>query len=247
MLLIDTYNVIHLPEAPPELVDGGAFALCRMLSRSRYAGREIALICDGTAPTGAARTTARGEDGGGFEVAFVGPHRSADDEIEARLRERGGPRVLVVSTDRRLRRAAKRARARSVTSGTFLGHLLADLTRKRAGLPAFASEVPLDPYSVAAWMEEFGMASEGVLERLGGAGRRAADPRSARDPRPADRGGAPPSPAQRESPFEPSEVDIGRVLEDPLLREAVREWGDRLPPGELDMRRWLEERGRGQR
>src|SRR5690606_38536231 len=132
--------------------------------RSRYAGRRVRVVCDGRPgpgwPRGGLLETAGGltwTRAGRAEVVWSGPGREADDVIEEVLATSRGLSILVVSSDRRLARAAARAGADRVGNGTFLDQLAAD-DRARAGdgTPACAAEVPLDRYSVARWMREFG-------------------------------------------------------------------------------------------
>lgn len=164
MLLVDAYNVLHQPGALALEID--VAGLCALIGASRYAGGRIVVVCDGTGGSGpeAAGAPDRGRLWGS-EVVFVGPGRSADDEIEARLRRSGGGGVTVVSDDRRLRRAASRARSQSLGSDRFLANLLHDHNRRRpAPRPRFAKDLPLDRYSIAHWMREFDLPLGTILE-----------------------------------------------------------------------------------
>ncbi len=254
MLLIDAFNVLHLPQAVVvgrslELAD-----LASLIGTSRYAGQAAVLVCDGSgdgsieAPRGKrARVRLAG-----VEVLFSGPGRSADDEIEARLRRGGGHGMIVVSDDRRLRRAASRVRAKSMASGVFLSHLLVSPGRdKKRAVPEFARDTPLDRYSIAHWMQEFGLTPGDLLERRG----EAAKPGKAKSrPRgkvsgPGISGGKPrPEEVPRRAKLPENPVLPACELEDdPVIRAALEEWRGKLRVEDLDMGQWLEERGRQRR
>ncbi|MFG0260011.1 MAG: NYN domain-containing protein, partial [Phycisphaerales bacterium JB041] len=140
MLLIDAFNVLHLPEAVAVGRALTAADLVSLIGTSRYAGQSVVLVCDGAGdgsidvPKGK-RWKVRLS---GVEVVFSGPDATADDEIEQRLRLGGGGGITVISDDRRLRRAASRVRARSLGSGAFLAHLLEPGGRtKKRPVPEF--------------------------------------------------------------------------------------------------------------
>ena len=188
MLLIDTSNVLHaigvLPEHLKELDVPG---LARLISASRYAKRRAVLVCDGVGPVSAAggagagggdlgvpsstNTAPSGKEIAGLDVVYAGASQEADDVIELLIARDSAPRrLLVVSTDRRLVRAANRRRAQSITSQAFLRHLAADSEKPKARpLPGFAAQVPLNEYAVGYWMSLFGY---GAMEGAAPAGER---------------------------------------------------------------------------
>lgn len=261
MLLIDAFNVLHLPQA---VVAGRSLVvadLAGLIGTSRYAGESAVLVCDGSgdgsvpAPPGK-RGRARVS---GVEVVFSGPGGSADDEIEARLRRGGGHGMTVVSDDRRLRRAASRVRAKRLGSGVFLAHLLkpGGQTGKRP-VPAFVRDIPLDRYAVAHWMEAFGLTPGDLLARGGSAasggqdrerGEGRSKPRSEGKPDSGGftvRYGSGANARKGALPAEPVLPDQD-LEDDPVIRAALEEWGGRLRVEDLDMARWLEDRGRAQK
>lgn len=267
MLLIDAFNVLHLPEAVQHGRAIDLAGLVGLIGSARYAGQRVILVCDGGGD--GSITPPRGRRGrvrvAGVEVVFSGPDRSADDEIEARLLRGGGHGVVVVSDDRRLRRAAARVRSRSLASGAFLAHLLSDERRPRS-VPRFARETPLDRYSVAHWMEAFGLSPEGLLDRRAGRAERGAGGTETvpASPTPSEAGewAVPIPDAQRgvaggtgggpEAGAVPDErvLRMERLADDPVIREALKAWRGRLTLDDLDMARWLSEHppgGRDQR
>lgn len=245
MLIVDTFNVLHCPGVLPTRLAGlGVPDLVRLISVSRYAARSITLVCDGGGSGGDS-----GVRMDGVRILFSGAGREADDLIE-RLIERfhRGNALEVVSSDRRLRRAARRFRAGWISSEAFLGALAEDERRpipKRGNV--LRGQVPLDRYSVRQWLEEFGLPTD-----AGGAaglpardeGSRAASP--ARTAPATGLGEAlrvslPPPLPTATAPASGTEGDGPAGIEgvDPLLLAALEEWRDRLRLDDLDMQRWL--------
>jgi predicted RNA-binding protein with PIN domain len=269
VLIIDAYNVLHTRGVlPPDLAGPGVPELVRLIGQSRYARRSVSVVCDGT---GAGSSGVRMGD---VRIVFAGRHQEADDVIEAMIRRfTHGRSLVVVSSDRRLRRAARRHGAVSLASAAFLAELAEDWGRgpsaKRGGVSPVALRVgpPLDPYSVEAWMREFGVEPPAVeRDALGGegaeirqSGRRTDEKKQQTKPAPpafGDRLEVPAiePPAERvervDVPLSGEAVrasaeagdDQGGIREedlDPVLRAALEEWRDRLTLDDLDMRRWL--------
>ncbi|MDX2017724.1 MAG: hypothetical protein SFY95_08820 [Planctomycetota bacterium] len=225
MLLIDAYNVLWAASRvglePLELAD-----LARLLIDSRYGRRPALLVCDGV-PEGFAASLGRLGDllGGRVRIRCAGPGREADDVIEELLEaapEQGLARGwVVVTSDRRLIRAARVVGARAMDAEDFLRHLAADDLRGRTApkRPAFATDLPLDPYSVGQWMREFGLDASDLPTPA----RRAELAPVPRAPKPA----APQAP-----PRAPDET-----LPDDRLDAEL--WAAGLDAVDIDMERWL--------
>ncbi|MAY74333.1 MAG: hypothetical protein CMJ31_06330 [Phycisphaerae bacterium] len=240
MLVIDTYNVLHVTGVlPPDLAGIDVPGLVRLLAESRFATRTTTLVCDGAGSRGS------GVRMGGVSVLFSGSDREADDVIETLIEKYAhGGGLSVVSSDKRIRRAARRRRAESIASEAFLEMLAQDHGRGRTpGPPVFTTEIPLDRYSVDHWLREFGIETTTPSRTV---------PSPARPRRTPAKSGPPPIvPDQRlpdrgrsgsESPADPSPaLDDGSlgVEIDPLLRAALEEWRGRLTLDDLDMERWV--------
>ena len=126
VLILDTYNVLHAIEGlGPEAADLTVDSLGRVISRSRYASMPCLLICDGNQGVngvvdGAPRVQRR----------FAGAGRDADSEIERLIAASTAPRrLVVVSSDHRIRRAAEKRDAEWVESPRFLSQILKDAER----------------------------------------------------------------------------------------------------------------------
>ncbi|MBZ0172974.1 MAG: hypothetical protein K8E66_11375, partial [Phycisphaerales bacterium] len=78
MLLIDAFNVLHLPQAVHDGHALGVPDLAGLIAAGRYAGARAVLVCDGAGPVECPDRA----DPRGIEIVFSGPDRSADDEIE---------------------------------------------------------------------------------------------------------------------------------------------------------------------
>jgi predicted RNA-binding protein with PIN domain len=90
-------------------------------------------------------------------VLYSGAGREADDLIEDLIDRfhRSNP-LIVVSSDARLRKAARRRRCERIGSETFLKHLANDAGRPTAARDphVLRAQVPLDAYSVDTWLRE---------------------------------------------------------------------------------------------
>lgn len=271
MLLVDAYNVVRaqwvLPPARRGIDVGG---LVRLIGRSRFAGRRLRVVVDGRPGPEFLRHGVFDTLGGPSwtrlgraEVVFSGREREADDVIEEILERTRGVAITVVSSDRRLIRAAGLAGADQIGNGSFLRLINEDLDREAAeAVPAFAAEVPLDRYSVAHWMREFGFDPGEV----GGTAEPTPEPPLQPPPRPKPGKDKPASAPKRGDSFgstlgvslpAPGEVPASPVPPvpagvaraglppeheslDPMLRDAFEEWYGSLHIGDLDMRKWVD-------
>ncbi|MEN0019429.1 MAG: NYN domain-containing protein [Planctomycetota bacterium] len=281
MLLIDVYNVLHAGSADPRVAAGLAGpmdtpGLARLLAASRYRRRARCLVCDGAPGADALGKKFDGSgklgqpqrlDAGrirfrafGAEVLYAGGGRSADDLIEAVLADDPGVRdVLVVSSDRRLQRSARRRRAASITSQAFLRQLVSDSEgASRSDLPGFATDVPLDAYSVAHWLSAFGYEVRDAPELAPEVPKPTVGPlreKAKPAPQPAKKAAKPrPRGMHREVAAQKPTAERPKLptgdgpaaqhdsidVSDPLLRQALEHWRGRLNVEDLDMRKWID-------
>ncbi|MCC6677417.1 MAG: NYN domain-containing protein [Phycisphaerales bacterium] len=263
MLLLDAYNILHTRGIlPPRLAGLEIPGLIHLIGRSRYAGRGLRLVCDGRRPpTDKASAMRSGEERvtlGPAEIWYAGEGKDADGLIEQILRmDSAARRMVVVSSDRRVQRAASRARAEFIGSETFLMHLVRDEEApRRSALPEFVTAVPLDGYAVAHWIREFGVGedwlgirssaplpgnSTGTPTPAGGAAGAPSD-LGIRDGLAASAGrGVPADAASGQDAAQRAAVPKSELEADPpeWVREAMRLWGDRLRLDDLDMQKWL--------
>jgi hypothetical protein len=265
MLLIDASNVLHVQGVLPQHLAGlGLPGLIRLIGASRHAGRRVTIVCDGG---GSARDS--GFRMANFQILFAGHGREADDVIEALIERyhRGNP-LEVVSSDRRLRRAARRRGAGSIASEDFLAQIVADEALPApTRINALREQVPLDAYSVQEWIREFGLPPAPAPKPT----QQQAPPPLPDTNRPSEPARRPPTAPRhppaligeplRITPLPGNAPDSGpaspppapeppaarRVTApanndgaiDPLLLAALEEWRGRLSLDDLDMQRWL--------
>ena len=242
MVIVDAYNVLMTEGSGGiDLPD-----LERLAGASRFASRGVVLVCDGVARGRSSPGSVAGAAGGsgrGVRVVQAGPGREADAVIEAMLEADSAPRrLLVVSDDRRLKRAARRSRAGWLGSLPFLARLREDEQRSPApALPSFATEIPLDRASVAYWMRQFGLDDEAPAPQDVRQKGRTKPPTPAPPPTPATpskpRRGVERADGAGVTPPSPPRLPAGERI-DPVLLDALEEWAIGLD--ELDMRRWLD-------
>lgn len=152
MLLIDAYNVLHTT-MPPALAGLDTAGLCRALARTPWRGRPIKVVCDGQpGPLGLTDSPADA-----VELVYAGVHRTADAVIIEHIEADTAPRrLIVVSTDHEIRKAARRRRATTWTSEQFLHEFVEAL---RQGPGEIGPEKPpgeLDDQQVRTWLATFG-------------------------------------------------------------------------------------------
>lgn len=149
--LIDGNNLIHAVGAiGPEV---GRQGLCRMLEQLTHRKERVCVVFDGAPPP---EQMARQLRQGSVEAVFAAP-RTADEVVLELIANSSAPRRLtVVSTDREIRRAARRRRCQGQKSDQFARFLLQiqkdrprdqqEPREKRRGLTAEQTE---------AWLKEF--------------------------------------------------------------------------------------------
>ncbi len=191
-LLVDAYNVLQtVGVLPKELAHIELAGLIGLLSNSRYRHEHSWLICDGgPRKAGLQRPT------GQITVQYAGPGREADDVIEHRIADAPQPKQLkVVSSDRRLRKAARVRRCPVVDSSRFLEQLLSDYTTS-PDAKSTPTRRPhrLTPEQVQQWIIEFDLANTPWLEIA------SASPADVEQPRPAPKAPPPGTSPPRSAP-----------------------------------------------
>jgi predicted RNA-binding protein with PIN domain len=155
-VIIDGHNLLWAVSesgARTEAVD--ELRLCHIISRYlKSVGDSGQIVFDGVGP--------RDEPGfdtiGNLGVVFSGSDRDADTVIEDKIKADTAPRRLtVVSSDRRLRAAARARKATAVKSQVFWSNL-----RRRLNQPKTAKEPPakrngLTETETEQWLKFFGL------------------------------------------------------------------------------------------
>ena len=150
-LLIDCYNVLHT-DMPQQLAGLEEVALCNALANSKWSRERISVVCDGVVKPGGPAVSPVEE----VDLVYSGPGRSADDVIIQMIDHDSAPRrLLVISSDREIQKAARRRRAKSWTSDRFI-HELAKSIQSGSKTKSRSKSVMSDN-DVRKWAEAFGL------------------------------------------------------------------------------------------
>jgi predicted RNA-binding protein with PIN domain len=155
MIIIDGNNLLHtiikLEEDPGAISDVG---LCRILGRYfKLAGGKCEIVFDGTGP----QDKGRFDSISNLEVFFAGPGTDTDTVIEDKISASTAPKSLtIVSSDRRLRSAARTRRATSIKSDVFWNDVQKQLNRKRPVKEPPEKRQGLNEGETEQWLEFFG-------------------------------------------------------------------------------------------
>ena len=159
-VVIDGYNLLHTARGVEGCSHLGRRQLCEMVAGwSHRTGEPALLVFDGAQPSEALASQLHAE---GVDVVYSGADRSADEVIGEQIRVSSAPRrLIVISTDRAIRQAARRRRCPHATSAEFLELMARVLSRpqrpqveppeKRKGTP---------PEEVDDWLRQFGFDPE---------------------------------------------------------------------------------------
>ena len=153
---MDCYNVLRAT-MPPVLAGLDEAGLCRALSRLARDGAvkgPMTVVCDGVVkPLGLTRSPVDE-----VELIYSGKKKSADDVIIEMIEADTAPRrLLVVSSDREIMKAARRRKATAVSAAEFIRMLAAP--RAKGGASGKRTGV-LDEAEVERWLHEFGVNDE---------------------------------------------------------------------------------------
>lgn len=159
--LIDGYNLYHaLRKYSEEWADTIPQAMCQWIEKDmNRIGDWAIVVFDGTRPRGSFSQ----EDGEKHvSVLFSGGGKDADSILVSLIQKNTAPRrLIVVSSDNRLRTAARRRKATSLSANEYL---LA-LTKRQEKKPVRSREPRekhqgLVPGQTSQWMELFGFEPE---------------------------------------------------------------------------------------
>lgn len=162
--LIDGNNLLFAareaegPDRPP----GRSLLCARLGDWARRTGAQVHVVFDGPAPDAPFAKQIGDPD---IQVSFSGRGVTADAALIAALAsDSAARRLVVVSTDREIRAAARRRRARVLRSDEFWARLQRDLARPETP-PREPPEKRhgLTPGEGAAWLRELGLGDSGGL------------------------------------------------------------------------------------
>ena len=155
-LVIDGHNLlwsIHKPGTDSEPITD--IQLCHRLGRYlKLVGETGEIVFDGTGP----RDKSDFDNIPGLEVIFAGLATDADSVIEDKIRANTAPkRLTIVSSDRRLRAAARARKATTVKSAVFWRNLQKRLSRKQPVREPSAKRLGISKSETEQWLKYFGL------------------------------------------------------------------------------------------
>jgi len=156
MFIIDGHNLLHaILKEDEKFAPVSDIELCRAVGEYfSQIGETGEIIFDGTGPpekTGF-------ENIRGVEVYFAGLGTDADTIIEDKITASSAPKGLtIISTDRRLRKAAQVRKATSVRSEVFWAGLDKHMSKKRPPKEPSGKRRGLSESETKQWLEFFGI------------------------------------------------------------------------------------------
>lgn len=157
-VLIDGNNLLYAArdaEDPDRLF--GRSMLCDVLGQwARRRGERVQVVFDGPAPSAEVAVQIGHPD---ITVVYSGAGVSADAVLEDILEtDSAARRLVVVSTDRAVSRAASRRRARPMRSADFWRRVRRDLARPpKKRVEPEEKDAGLSPEATREWLREFGL------------------------------------------------------------------------------------------
>ena len=160
-LIIDGYNLMHAAGLARDSYAPGVLERCRLRLLTLVAGlldemqrEHTTIVFDAKdAPAGGSRQ----DMFQGILIEYSPPGQEADDVIELLIRQHSAPKqLLVVSSDHRLHKAARRRRAHARDSDRFLDDCERRARKRTASTPDLKPEEDLSPAMLEAWLTAFG-------------------------------------------------------------------------------------------
>lgn len=163
-LLIDGYNLLHAAGLARRTYGPGEFERTRQRLLKLVAGQLFPRELQRTTVVFDAPEQSLGPSpptlSHGIRVIFASGEKDADALIERLIQSNSAPRRLhVVSSDRRIQRAARRRRAKFLGSDEFLDRILrrrGPAERARQAEPPEKQQGLTAPGEIEAWMKAFG-------------------------------------------------------------------------------------------
>ena len=153
-VLIDGNNLLYAaleiePERPPS-----RSTICLLLGQwARKTGERVSIVFDGPAPSQGQVDQISDPS---VDVRFSGAGVKADETLEGLINANSAARLLmVVSTDREVRQAARRRKAKTCRSDDFWGEVLRELARPTPKpLEPPEKQTGLSPEQTEGWLRK---------------------------------------------------------------------------------------------
>jgi len=156
LFIIDGHNLLYSIQKADEGSESiSDVQLCRIVGRYlKLIGEKGEIIFDGTGP----RDKSGFDNISNLEVFFSGLGTDTDTIIEDKIRANTAPkRLTIVSSDRRLRKAAQARKAMAVKSEVFWNNLQKQLSRRKGIREPAAKRQGLSDSETKQWLEFFGL------------------------------------------------------------------------------------------
>ena len=157
MVIIDGYNLLWSIQKTDESLESiSDVSLCKIIEHYLKLVREKGeIIFDGKGPPD---RDAFERGAGNLEVIYAGIAKDADTLIECKISVDTAPkRLTIVSSDRRLRDAARRRKASAIKSEIFWSEVQKQLSRKKNTLEPPQKRRGLSEGEAKQWLELFGL------------------------------------------------------------------------------------------
>ncbi|MCD4831575.1 MAG: NYN domain-containing protein [Anaerohalosphaeraceae bacterium] len=156
-MLIDGYNLLRaVQNCSDEFSAIDDVLLCAVISEYlRRTKKKGVIVFDGIGPPDKTALHSIGNP----KVIFSGRRFEADDIIEDMIGEHSAPkRLVVVSTDRRIKVAAKKRKAKAINSLDFWAEVVKCIEKKRKHAPEPREKLSgITPAETEHWLREFGL------------------------------------------------------------------------------------------
>jgi len=156
MFFIDGHNLLHsVQKDGPGSGPISDVQLCRIIgSYLNLTGQSGEIIFDGIGPPDKSGF----DDISNLEVFFAGLGTDTDTVIEDKISINTAPRRLkIVSSDRRLRKAARARKATSIKSEVFWNNMQKQLSRRKVAKEPTAKRRGLSESETRQWLDIFGI------------------------------------------------------------------------------------------
>jgi uncharacterized protein len=157
-VLIDGYNLYYYAKSlyRQEDADLSVAAFCTIVDEwSRQARQKVSIVFDGGAPPALRQNQTRF---GSVALKFTGQRTDADAAIEEGIASSTAPKLLhVVSSDHRIRRAARRRGCKVQTSDEFWARMARKLTARKPKPEPREKAAGLLSHELEYWLKVFGL------------------------------------------------------------------------------------------
>ncbi len=154
MYIIDGHNLLwSVHKVQPDQGEIDEIKLCRMISEYlKLSGDSGQIVFDGIGPPEKETFNYIAA----LEVFFSGTNTDADTVIKRKIEADSAPkRLIVVSTDRQVRDAARSRKATSIKSEQFWAGLLTQLSKRRKFKEPNEKQQGLDDAQTKRWLDYF--------------------------------------------------------------------------------------------